>query len=255
VIFWVALRKELLEQWRSYRFLIVGVVLLLFGLTSPLLARYTSELIKMAIPPGQGEAILALIPKPTIADAVDQYVKNLAQFGVLLALLMTMGTVAQEKDKGTAALMLVKPLPRSVFLGAKFVALAVTFGGSLIVAGAACYYYTYLLFGALDLSGWLALNALLLLFFLVYVALTLLCSTVTRSQIVAAGAAFGLVIVLSIVGVIPRLAGYLPSSLTNWGSRLAKGMAGSPEPGLWVSLGLILVSLLAAWLSLERQEL
>jgi hypothetical protein len=25
MVFWVALRKELLEQWRSYRFLIVGV--------------------------------------------------------------------------------------------------------------------------------------------------------------------------------------------------------------------------------------
>ena len=34
-------------------------------------------------------------------DAVTQYIKNIGQFGVILALLLTMGAVAQEKDKGT----------------------------------------------------------------------------------------------------------------------------------------------------------
>ena len=33
------LRKEILEQWRTYRFLIVAAVMVLFGLISPLLAK------------------------------------------------------------------------------------------------------------------------------------------------------------------------------------------------------------------------
>jgi len=255
MIFWVALRKELLEQWRSYRLLIVGVVLLSFGLASPLLARYTPELLKLAVPPGMGPAILNLIPTPTIADAVDQYLKNMSQFGILLALLMTMGTVAQEKDKGTAALMLVKPMPRGVFLGAKFVALALTFAASILLAGFACYYYTLLLFGALNLPMWLAVNGLLLLSLLVYVALTLLCSTVTRSQVVAAGMAFGVLILLSAGGAIPRVGDYLPGRLTGWAGGLAKGAAVAAWPALWVSVGLILAALLVAWILFERQEL
>ena len=45
--FFVALRKEWLEQWRTYRLLVTGVVLVVFGLTSPLIAKYTPELIKL----------------------------------------------------------------------------------------------------------------------------------------------------------------------------------------------------------------
>src|SRR4030042_3954610 len=103
----VAFRKEWMENLRSYRLLIVVVVLVFFGLTSPLLAKYTPEISTLF--PG-GEDIALIIPTPTVWDAVGQYVKNMSQFGIILALLLTMGAVAQEKDKGTAALMLVRPL-------------------------------------------------------------------------------------------------------------------------------------------------
>ena len=60
--FGTALRKELLEQLRSYRMLITAVVLTLFGLLSPIIARYTPDIIRMALP--QGEEITKLIPRP-----------------------------------------------------------------------------------------------------------------------------------------------------------------------------------------------
>jgi len=252
MIFWVALRKELLEQWRSYRVLVVGAALLLFGLLSPLAAKYTPEMLKL-LP--MGDEIAKLVPAPTAADAVDQYLKNISQFGVLLALLMTMGTVAQEKDKGTAALMLVKPMPRGVFLAAKFAALGLTFTLSILVAGVACYYYTLLLFEALDIPPWLALNGLMLLFVLVSVALTLFCSTLTNSQVVGGGLAFGLVMVMTAVGALPKVGEYLPGQLIAWGGSLIKGGTASSWPALWGSVGLILIALLSAWAILERQEL
>ena len=133
-VFFVTLRKELLEQRRTQRLLVVGIVLVVFGLLSPLAARYTPELIKL-LP--NGAAMAQLIPPPTFMDAVGQYLKNVSQFGVVLALLVTMGAVVQEKDRGTAAMMLVKPLPRATFLGAKFAALAVTFSLSLAAAALA----------------------------------------------------------------------------------------------------------------------
>jgi ABC-2 type transport system permease protein len=253
LILWAALRKELLEQLRSYRLLIVGVVLVLWGLTSPLLAMYAPQILRFALP--EGEALLQLIPPPTVADAVGQYLKNMSQFGILLALLMAMGSVAQEKDKGTAALMLAKPLPRGAFVAAKFVALGLTFAASIAVAGAACYYYTLLLFEALDIPAWLALNGLLLVQLLVYVALTLLCSTLARSQVLAGGMSFGCLILLSGAGAIPALGRYLPGALGTWGGRLALGGGPTAWPALWVSCGLIVGALITAWLIFRRQEL
>jgi ABC-2 type transport system permease protein len=196
-----------------------------------------------------------LIPPPTAADAVDQYLKNVSQFGVILALLVTMGAVAREKERGTAALMLVKPLPRGVFLLSKFVALGLTFTAGILLAGLACYYYTLLLFGSLDLGAWLALNGLLLLMMLVYVAATLLFSTLTHSQVVAGGLGFAFLIVLTGVGAIPRVGEYLPGQLITWGRSLVTGGSGTFWPAVWISLGLIVASLAAAWLIFERQEL
>jgi ABC-2 type transport system permease protein len=249
--FWVALRKELWEQWRSYRLLIAAVVLSAFGLSSPLLAKVTPELIRL-LP--NGDQMAGLIPPATALDAVDQYLKNISQFAIILAILLSMGGVAQEKERGTAAMMLVKPLPRWAFLAAKFAALAVTFAASLSFAALGAYYYTSLLFEPLAIGRWAALNGLLLVLVLVYVALTLLCSVIARSQAAAGGLALGLLIVLSLPGAIPQVGRYLPGALVGSGASLMRG--GEVEwPALAVSLALIGAALVAAWRIFETQEL
>jgi len=250
--FLAALRKECLELWRTSRLVVLAAVLTFFGLASPLIARYTPELIKL-IP--EGEAIAQAIPEPTVLDAVSQYTKNLGQFGVLLALLLTMGAVAQEKDRGTAALMLVKPLPRATFLLAKFAALALAFTAAITLAGAGCYFYTTLLFEPLDLPGWLALNGLLVVYVLVYIALTLFCSVATRSQAAAGGLALGLLFALGLIGAVPSLGRYLPGQLLAWGGGLAAGGGEASWPALWVSAGIVLLALAGAALVFEKQEL
>jgi ABC-2 type transport system permease protein len=251
--FLVVLRKELIEQWRTYKLLIVAAVLVVFGLISPLLAKLTPELLKAIpnMPPGLALAI----PAPTLTDAVSQYVKNMSQFGILLALLMSMGSVAQEKERGTAANMLTRPVSRETFLLAKFTALTITFAASLLLAALGCWYYTLLLFQALDWAPFLALNGLMLIVFLVYIAMTLLCSTLARNQAAAAGLAFGGLVLLGGLGALPRIGDYLPGKLFSWGMALLTSKADSAWPALWVSLGLILVMLLVAGIIFRRQEL
>ncbi len=250
--FLTSLRKELLEQWRTSRFIIVLFVLGLFGMTSPLLAKFTPEILKMV--PGV-EDIAAIIPAPSMLDAIAQYIKNIGQFGFILALLMTMGSVAVEKDKGTAAMVLVKPLPRSMFLLSKFCAISLNFLASLLVAGLGGFYYTLVLFSAPDMTAWLAMNALLLLYILVWVAITLFFSTLVRSQAAAVGLSFGVMLVFSLVGISPVIARYLPDRLIGWGASLAAMQDMQAWPALWVSLGLIAASLIGSWLIFRNQEL
>lgn len=247
-----ALRKEFLELWRTSRLAVLMAVLVFFGLTSPLVARYTPEIIKL-VP--EGEALSQAFPEPTVQDAVGQYIRNIGQFGVLLALLLTMGAVAQEKERGTAAIILVKPLPRAVFLLSKFAALALAFALAIILAAAGCYYYTVVLFEPLDAAAWLALNALMLAYVLVYLALTLFCSVVTRSQAAAGGLALGLLFVLGLIGAIPGLGRYLPGELLGWGGRLMAGDTTASWPALSVSAAIVVAALVAARWVFERQEL
>ncbi len=246
-----SLRKEMQEQWRSRRLLIVTVVFVLFGLTSPLLAKMMPRFFRM-IP--QGEQIAKLIPPPSLTDAVEQYVKNLFQFGVLLAILLAMGAVSQEKERGTATLILVKPMTRGAFFLGKFAAIALSFVVAIALAALGAYYYTVLLFEAPPAGGWLALNLMLLLVCLVYVAITLCFSAIARSQVAAAAGGFGAMLILSLAGSLPAVGSRLPHELINWGSRLALGGSGPAWTALFVTLVLVIGFLTLGWASLSRQE-
>jgi ABC-2 type transport system permease protein len=245
-------RKEMMEQLRTYRFLIIIAVLAGFGLTSPLLAKFTPEMLKVV--PGVPAEMLSIFPTPTVADAVAQYVKNMTQFGILLALLMTMGVVAQEKERGTAAFFLTRPVSRETFLLAKFAAIATMFVVSVAVAAVGCWYYTFVLFEPLPWGPFLAMNGLMLVAFLVYVALGLLSSTLARSQGVAVGLVFLALIIVGGVGSVPGIANYFPGRLFGWGAGLLLGGGEPAWTALWASLGLLVVVLAVAVLAFRRQE-
>ena len=251
MIFLAVLRKELVEQWRTRRLVVVAVVFLFFGFLSPLGAKLLPDLLEGL---GDSGGVVFEIPPPTAQDALLQYVKNMSQFGVLLAVLLAMGAVAREKERGTAAMVLSKPVSRADFLLGKFVALTLVFGLCLALAGLACYYYTVVLFEGTGEARFVEMNLLLGLFIEFYLAVTLLGSTVARSQVVAGGLGLGAVFVVAILGVLPRFGDYMPTALLDWARAL---MAGTGEPA-WgavvVSLGVIVVCLGAALVVFERQE-
>jgi ABC-2 type transport system permease protein len=246
------LRHEVRHLWRTRRLLTAVVVLAVFGLLSPVLARYMREFMSM-LP--EGEQIAALIPESTAADAVSQYLKNTGQFGVLLAVLLAMGSVAREKERGTAALVLVKPVRRAEFICAKFAAIGLALTVAVAWGALACYYYTLVLFGRLDLGDWVASNALVSLFLLVHAALTLLFSTVARSQALAGGLSFGLAITLAAAGSLPTVGEYLPGQLLTWAGELALGAESAAWPALVVSAALAAAAVGAAVAIFNRQEL
>lgn len=248
-----AFRKEWLESLRSYRLLIVAAVLVIFGLTSPLQAKFLPQILVTAL--SSQADLSSILPPVTVSSAITQYVKNMSQFILILAILLGMGAVAQEKDKGTAAMMMVKPLPRGSFLVAKFLALAAVFAIGIAIAGIGSYYYTGLLFEFMPILPWLVLNVFLFIYVLVIIAITLFCSTVTTSQAAAGGMAVGIMVVGFILGVIRNLGRYLPGELNTWGMRLMHGDTAASWAALGISVALIVVPLLAAWLIFRRQEL
>ena len=252
MIFLAVLRKELLEQWRTRRLVAVGAVLLFFGFLSPLSAKLLPDLMKSL---GDTGGIVIELPPPTAQDGLLQYVKNTSQFGVLLAVLLAMGALAQEKERGTAAMVLSKPVSRANFLLGKFVALTLVFGLCLALAGLACYYYTIVLFEGSGGARFVEMNLLLALFVEFYLAVTLLGSTIARSQVMAGGLGLGAIFVVAILGALPRLGEYMPTALLEWARVL---MVGTGEPA-WgavaISLGGIIVCLGIALVVFERQEL
>jgi ABC-2 type transport system permease protein len=251
-IFGVQLRKELLELWRTRKLIVVLAVLVGFGFLSPILAKITPDLIK-SMGENQIQGVTITIPEPSMKDAIDQFVKNITQFGLLLAVLMSFGAVVGERERGQAALMFPHPLPRPVFVLAKFVALAILFGLGMALSAAATYLYTVILFNAPDASGFLALTGLIYLWLLALIAVSLLASTLGRSMAGAGGAAFLLVLVLLLAGTFTNLA---PDRITGWGRDLAVNAHTAARWGaLAVTLAVTALSVTGSCMILQRQEI
>jgi ABC-2 type transport system permease protein len=222
-VFWTALRKELLQQWRTRRVIIVLAVFGLFGMFSPLIAYFIPQMLSMI--PG-AEMFSEMVPEPTAADAMQQYVKNLTQFGFILALLLGMSAVAGEKEHGTAALVLSKPMPRWAFISSKLTTQVLLYIPGFLLAWMGGYIYTVVLFGELDFPRFALLNVVLLFWLLPYAAITLLGSTIGNSTTSAAGISLVGVILLLLSSSIPQIGQVMPGALAGWADLLGSQAAG-----------------------------
>ncbi len=118
------------------------------------------------------------------------------------------------------------------------------------------YLYTALLYPeAFPLGGYVAMAAMLWWTMVVFVAITLLGSTVTRSAIAAAGLGFVAFLVLGILVSLPMIGPWSPLGILTPAQHLALG-----EPTgdfLWpLAFNLALVPVLVAltWVFFRRQE-
>jgi ABC-2 type transport system permease protein len=246
------LRKEFLEQWRTLRLPVVAAVFLLVGLSSPLLARFTPEILKAV----GGDQFTIILPTPTAADSIDQLAKNLGQFGGLIAVLLAMGAVATEKERGTAALLLTKPVSRAAFLAAKLAVIGLTLAVSVAIATAGAWFYTLVLFAPLSPAGVAAGAVLQWLTLMAWASITFVGSTLTRSALAAAGLGIVAFIVVGILGVVPTVGQFLPTGLGGPGRALALGVP-SPDPVVPVLSTIVVIGAagVVSWLAFRHQEL
>lgn len=247
--------KELREAWRTRRFPVVVILFAGIGILSILTARYLPEILELAL----GEHAGAIpIPEPTVIDAVAELLGNAGQLGALAAIVLAMGAVATERERGTAAFVLSKPASRGAFLGAKVIALGAVLAAAVAVALAVSWAYSAVLFEPPGIAGWLAMGGLAWLGLATWTSITFLASTVLRSAAAAAGVGVVALIGLSLASAIPPIGRWLPASLDRAAIALAGGGA-LEAAGLASAVAgsclIIAVSLLAAWLSFRHQEL
>ena len=245
------LKKELLEYWRTYRALALGIVFLVFGLMSPLAARYMPEVFASMDMGG----IVIQLPTPTVADGNTQFVKNMSQVAAIVLILIAMGVVSRERDKGTVAFTLSKPVSRSAFLLSKALALVVLTWAALLLAALAHWYYTQLLLGPMPLGACLAMAALVGVYLTVLLAITFLGSTISRSLAVSAAIGFGGYMLIGLLGMIPRVQDYLSGDLLGKALAAGSGALQMSWGGVGGSLAIVAACGVLSWIFFRRAEL
>lgn len=228
------LAKELTEQLRTYRLLVVGSIFVFFGITTPLMLKYLPEIIKLA---GAGDQIPVNIPPPTAVQSLVEYSGNIGQIGALIAVLVAMGSVANEVQRGTAVIVLSKPVTRAAFITAKLSAMSLTFIVSTVVASVFCFGYTVALIEPASVGPFVLANALLALFLIFSLAVTLLFSSLFTSSLAAGGVSMGVIVAQAGLSVVPVIGKYMPGKILGWGNALISG----DHTPYWWALGVTLV--------------
>lgn len=254
-IFWALCKKELLEQWRTYRILIALAVFLLLGISGPIITSLTPDLLS-----NLGQGITIILPPQTAIDALNSSLKNMLQLAPLAFILLASGCVADERSRGTAAIILTRPVPRPLFVLAKFCAYELTLVLSVALAAAGSYYYTAQFFSALPPGAFALLQLALLLLLSISLAGTVLASACLRNAIAAGGLALiGTLVLLLLPNVNTGFTQFLPSALLR-ADHLARLLAGSAAPidilkPLLGGIGLTAALTAGACLLFQRQEL
>jgi len=244
--------KELMEIRRTWRIWVLPGIMLFVGLTSAPLARLTPRLLKSIAADQPGTIIQ--IPTPTALDAYSQFVKSLDQI-VLLALVITAaGLVAGERRAGTAILVLTKPVARAAFLLAKFAGELILLAAATLAATLACWLMTLAIFGEAPVEVLLESVGLWFVFATMFLALTLLCSTLLDAQAGAAGLGLGIFLIISILATWGPARDYSPAGLPSAASDILTGSPAALVP-LLTTLLVTSISLAITIYLFNRQEL
>ena len=244
------IKKEIAGQLRTYKLVIVGGIFLFFGISTPFLLKYMPEILKLA-----GEGMIIEFPPPTAVQSLAEFASTIGQVGLLLAVLMAMGSISSEMKSGTAVMTLSKPVSRAAFVNSKMIALSLNFVLSLLVASIASFAYTIWLIEGAEPTGYIGSNLLLALFLIFCLALTLLCSSLFRSSLAAGGVSIAILIAQAGLSAVPVIGDWMPGKLLGWGINLISGNPDSYWGALAVALALTVLSLYLAQKILSDKDL
>ncbi|MEX2598978.1 MAG: hypothetical protein WD533_04905, partial [Dehalococcoidia bacterium] len=99
------LTKELKEQIRTFKLLALFAVLAMLGVGGMVALAFLPELLRLS--GGSGEF---LFPEFDAAGALANYDANLVQIGLITIVLIAMGSVARERERKIAQVVLSKPV-------------------------------------------------------------------------------------------------------------------------------------------------
>jgi ABC-2 type transport system permease protein len=201
-------RLEWLRLVRSRRLIALAGVYVFFGFIGPLTARYLGEIVERF-----GGDVQVIVPDPVPADGIAQYIGNVSQVGLLVAVAVAAGA------------LVIDALPEmSIFLRTRvrlasriLVPRLVVAGGAIIAAYAVglavAWYETAVLLGGLPIGAML----LGLLFQAVYLsfAVAVVAAVGSRSSSIlgTVGIAVVVLLVMPLIGIAETIGRWLPSHL------------------------------------------
>lgn len=215
--------KELIKTGKLYALLFV---FLFFSIGSPVIAKFTPDIIKSLASSSEMQGFIIQLPPPTWKDAFLQFFKNLNQIIFIVVVIVFMGSISEEKNKGTVSILLSLGVERKKWLLSKFFFQVFSTFILIISSYLICAYYTYFLFKEISIYNSLSATLLYLVYNLFILSLLTFSGTIAKNPLQTAGIFFVVFIIFNLLLIFPNLSSYNPMNL-------------SSLENLWVSKGIL----------------
>lgn len=250
--------KDFRQLWRTFRLPALLLLGLFFAILDPIGAEYMPQIMEKLMTGTEG--ITIVMPEMGPVDSMASFFGDLAQIGAFILIVIAMGTVANERERGISAWVLTRPVGRLPYFWSKFAAysagILLTVSSSTLLAAL----YTTSLMGAPPLSPTIWGAVFMALYLELILAITLSASALLRGQIAAGGAAFAFLILLWLPQLFldqTDLGKYMPYRLSSLIAELLKESAVPADflPALPAAFIVAAAALAASSLSFRRAEL
>jgi len=247
------LKKELLENIRTYKMPIMLLVFFVFGIMNPLTAKITPDLLTALMPEGMS----VTLTEPTAFDSWTQFFKNVSQMGLIVMVIVFSGILGTELSKGTLINMLTKGLSRSAVILSKYTCMAMIWTMSIIISFFVTWGYTVYLFPSGEIVNLLFSVFCLWVFGMFLLALLLFAATLTKNNygcLLITGAG---VVACMLCNIIPAAHKYNPLSLATDNMSLITNTveASSLYCTIWIAGILSLIFIASSILIFRKKQL
>lgn len=211
------LKKDFMEQRRSGKLMILGILFVAFGIMNPAVAKLTPWLLEMMAESLEASGMVVTEVTVTAMDSWVQFFKNIPM-ALMAFVLLEGGILTGEYQSGTLVLSLTKGLKRHQVLCSKLAVLTFLWTVCYWLCFAITYgYNTY--FWDNSVAQNLGFSVVCWwIFGLWVIALMLLFSVVSSSNTGVFLGTGGCVLVCFLLGMIPKVQKYLPTKLTDGNS-------------------------------------
>lgn len=234
-------KKEWMEQARSGKLLIIGVLFIMKGIMNPALAKMTPWLLEMMSESLEKIGMTVTQISVNALDSWQQFYKNIPM-GLIAFVLIEGGIFTKEYESGTLLLSLTKGLERyKVVVSKAFVLIALWTVGYWL-----CFVISYG-YNAYFWDNSVARNLIpsavnWWIFGLFILSLTVFFSVLSKSNSAVFGGVGGSVLAMYILSLFPKLKEYFPLMLAD-GNSLISGLKDVKAYGAAVCITIVLSAL------------
>ena len=206
------LKKELMEQSRTSKLVLLGILFTLFGLMSPVIAKLTPLMVEMMAETMAQSGMIVTEVTVTALDCWTQFYKNVP-LALIAFVLVESSIFTREFETGTLLLSLTKGLDRYKVVVAKTVVLLTLWTvGYWLCFGITYAYSVYFWDNSIVQHLWLG-AVYLWVFGVLIVGLMMLFSTLSGSNTGVLVGTGGVVLVSYLLSMVPKISKYLPTQL------------------------------------------